>query len=89
MRFLTCVVALLAAPPAAVAIPTGNAAVAGQRSSLFERQRTAPPPCVRANPAPSQEELDARFNAFVEVFVGKSKSIYKAFEYIAADYIVG
>lgn len=89
MRLLTCAVALLAAPFSAVAIPTSNGAVAGQRTSLCERQRKAPPPCVRATPAPTQEELDTRFNAFVQVFVGQSKSIYKAFEYIAADYIVG
>jgi hypothetical protein len=40
------------------------------------------------NPAPSQNETDTRFEAFVQAFVGKSKNITKAFEYIAADYIV-
>lgn len=90
MRPLALAVAFLAAPLAAVAIPTSNAAVAGvpSRSPLFARQRTAPPPCVRMNPPPTQEETNARFEAFVEAFVGRSKNITKAFEYIAADYIV-
>jgi hypothetical protein len=35
-----------------------------------------------------QNETAARFAAFVEAFVGKSKNITKAFEYIAEDYIV-
>ncbi|KAK4096957.1 hypothetical protein N658DRAFT_562110 [Parathielavia hyrcaniae] len=39
------------------------------------------------NPPPTQEETGARFAAFVEVFVGKSKNLPKAFEYIVADYI--
>lgn len=84
-----CFVALLAAPLSAVAIPTSNAAVAGKASTLMiARQQQAPPPCVRMDPPPSQEGTEARFNAFVEVFVGQSKNLYKAFEYIAADYIV-
>jgi hypothetical protein len=84
-------VALLAVPFSAIAFPTNNngAVVSQPRSLLSVRQRKAPPPCVRMNPPPTQEETNARFAAFVEVFVGKSKSISKAFEYIAADYIVG
>jgi hypothetical protein len=39
-------------------------------------------------PPPTQEETEARFNAFVEAFVGKSKKLATAFEYIAEDYIV-
>jgi hypothetical protein len=81
MHLLPCVVALLASPLSAVALPAGNVAVA-------PRQRQAPPPCVRMDPAPTQNETKARFNAFVEVFVGQSKNLYEAFEYIAEDYIV-
>lgn len=82
MHLLTCVVALLAAPLSAVALPTSSVAVTS-------RQRQAPPPCVRMDPAPSQNETEARFNAFVEAFVGQSKNLYEAFTYIAEDYIVG
>ncbi|KAK4151655.1 hypothetical protein C8A00DRAFT_16974 [Chaetomidium leptoderma] len=85
MHLLTCVAALLAAPLSVAALPTSNA---GEPTSLLSaRQRRAPPPCVRMDPAPTEEETNARFAAFVEAFVGKSKSISKAFEHIAADYI--
>lgn len=40
------------------------------------------------NPPPTQKQTDIRFQAFAEAFVGKSKNITKAFEYIVADYIV-
>ncbi|KAH6842184.1 hypothetical protein B0I37DRAFT_447696 [Chaetomium sp. MPI-CAGE-AT-0009] len=88
MHFLTCLVTLVSAPLLAVAIPTSNLVTGQQTSLLLARQRQpAPAPCVRMDPPPTQEETEARFNAFVEVFVGKSKSLAKAFEYIAADYI--
>lgn len=89
MRLRTCAVTLLAAPLAAVAIPTNNAAIAGVPTGLLSsRQAGGPPPCVRMDPAPTQEETEARFEAFVEAFVGSSKNITKAFEYITEDYIV-
>lgn len=77
MRPLACVLAFLAAPLAAVATPT-----------IWARHLKAPPPCVRMNPPPTQKQTDIRFQAFAEAFVGKSKNITKAFEYIVADYIV-
>ncbi|KAK0702421.1 hypothetical protein B0T21DRAFT_266549, partial [Apiosordaria backusii] len=46
-----------------------------------------PTPCVRQTPEPSQEETDARFAEFVEVFVGSKKNISRAFEFIVDDYI--
>ncbi|KAK4235067.1 hypothetical protein C8A03DRAFT_46711 [Achaetomium macrosporum] len=77
MRLLSCLAAFIAAPLSAVAIPTSNATIAGQPTVLlFTRQMRAPPPCT-----------EARFAAFVEAFVGKSKNITKTFEYIAEDYI--
>lgn len=90
MHLLTYAAAFLAAPLTAVAIPINNAAPAGSQVSrpLFARQMTAPPPCVRMDPPPTQEETEARFADFVEAFVGQSKNITKAFEYIVEDYIV-
>ncbi|KAF2665564.1 hypothetical protein BT63DRAFT_448186 [Microthyrium microscopicum] len=75
MRVLTWFTALLATPLVVLAVP--------QRGG----GKAAPTPCKRQSPPPSEAETKARFDAFVEVFVGKQKSIYKSFEYIAADYI--
>ncbi|KAK4186728.1 hypothetical protein QBC35DRAFT_386473 [Podospora australis] len=84
MKFTTVAAFLTAAPLAAVALPTTNEA----SGVIFDRQaRRQPAPCVRQNPAPTQEELDARFASFVDAFVGKNKNITKAFEYIVSDYI--
>ncbi|AEO59472.1 hypothetical protein MYCTH_2307822 [Thermothelomyces thermophilus ATCC 42464] len=77
---MSMLVAVLAAPLSVVAAPTGNIMAARQAP-------VAPTPCVRQDPPPTQEETEARFNDFVEKFVGRSKSIAKAFEYIAEDYI--
>lgn len=89
MHLSACLVTLISAPLLAVAIPTSNLVADEQTGLLLARQRQpAPPPCVRMDPPPTQEETDARFNAFVEAFVGKSKKLAKAFEYIAEDYIV-
>lgn len=61
-------------------------------SSLLLERATAPPPCKRVlDPAPTANETAARFNTFVQAFVGAQggkKNITKAFEYIAEDYIV-
>ncbi|KAL2265082.1 hypothetical protein VTJ83DRAFT_7592 [Remersonia thermophila] len=81
MKLLPCVAALVVAPLSAVALPTGGV-------DLVPRQgQQAPPPCVRQDPPPSQEETEARFRAFVEVFVGPKKNLYEAFKYISDDYI--
>lgn len=79
-----CVVALLVAPLVAVATRTGQPGHLGAKQA-----NGAPTPCVRIDPPPSQEETDARFNTFVDAFVGPSKSLFEAFKYIAEDYIVG
>ncbi|KAL2162587.1 hypothetical protein VTH06DRAFT_7501 [Thermothelomyces fergusii] len=79
--FASVLLALLAYPLSVLAAPSGN-------DRMAARQAPAPPrPCVRQDPAPSQEEIEARFDDFVDRFVGGSKSIAKAFEYIAEDYI--
>lgn len=83
MRALTSVlVAVLASPLAVVAAPTGNTNVAARQAPV------KPTPCVRQDPSPSEEETAALFDDFVDKFVGENKSIAKAFEYIAEDYIV-
>lgn len=89
MHILSCVVALISGPLLTAAIPTSSLVTGQLAGLLLARQRQpAPPPCVRMDPSPTQEETEARFNAFVEAFVGKSKKLAKAFEYIAEDYIV-
>jgi hypothetical protein len=89
MHFSTFLVTLISSPLLVVAIPTSNLVAGEQAGLLLARQRQpAPPPCVRMDPPPTQEETEARFNAFVEAFVGKSKKLATAFEYIAEDYIV-
>ncbi|KAK4142750.1 uncharacterized protein C8A04DRAFT_38121 [Dichotomopilus funicola] len=77
-----CVVALLVAPLTAVATRTRQLGYVAVRQA-----NGAPTPCVRIDPPPSQEETVARFNAFVDAFVGPSKSLFEAFKYIAEDYI--
>lgn len=81
-------VAVLTAPLSAVAIPTGDLGRSSNGQVAARQGPVAPTPCVRQDPPPTQEELEVRFNDFVEAFVGESKSIAKAFEYIAEDYIV-
>ncbi|KAK0669795.1 hypothetical protein QBC41DRAFT_273762 [Cercophora samala] len=85
------IVAVLSAPLAVAALPAAapeaNAVAAAEQdfsSALLEaRQNRRPTPCVRqTNPAPTQEETDARFAEFVEVFVGSRKNISRAFEFI-------
>ena|ERR1700742_2813885 len=74
---------LLASLMALVVMPLGAF------GSLQPRQRLpAPPPCKRMSPAPSEAETKARFDKFVQAFVGPKKNISEAFTYIAADYIV-
>ncbi|KAL2140934.1 hypothetical protein VTI28DRAFT_3031 [Corynascus sepedonium] len=80
-------IAVLTAPLSAVAIPTGNLGRSSNGQVAARQGPVAPTPCVRQDPPPTQEELEVRFNDFVEAFVGESKSIAKAFEYIAEDYI--
>jgi hypothetical protein len=74
------------------AIPSPSEVIGTQGKSLLARQRTAtappPPPCVRKSPPPSEAETEARFDAFVQAFVGPNKNITLAFTYIANDYIV-
>lgn len=61
----------------------------GSFGYLYPRQRLpAPPPCKRMSPTPSESETKARFDRFVQAFVGPKKNITEAFTYIAADYIV-
>jgi hypothetical protein len=86
MKVLPCVLALVAAPLSALALPTGEAALATRQWGGGGQQ--APPPCVRQDPPPSQEELEERFRQFVDYFVGPRKNLYEAFKFIAADYIV-
>ena len=88
MHILSCLVTLISGLLLAAAIPTGSLVPGGQIGLLARQRQPAPPPCVRMDPPPTQEETEARFNAFVEVFVGKSKKLAKAFEYIAEDYVV-
>lgn len=91
------IVAVLSAPLAVAALPAAapeaNAVASAEQdvsSTLLEaRQNRRPTPCVRkTDPAPTQEETDARFAEFVEVFVGSRKNISRAFEFIVDDYIV-
>jgi hypothetical protein len=81
--------ALLAVPFTVLAV-TSSAEVADFPSrAILQRQKIpAPPPCRRQNPPPSESETRAKFDQFVQVFVGPRKNITNAFEYIAADYIV-
>jgi hypothetical protein len=89
MVSLTFLVTLLAIPLAVLSSPTKQEADELTHRNLFARQRLpAPPPCVRMNPAPSQDETKARFDKFVQAFVGPKKDISEAFKYIANDYIV-
>jgi len=88
MRSLTWFTTLIAAPLAVLAVPADNTAVSPLSKTIFARQgAAAPPPCKRMNPPPSEAETRARFAQFVQVFVGPKKNIFKAFEFIAADYI--
>ncbi|KAH6617651.1 hypothetical protein F5144DRAFT_624291 [Chaetomium tenue] len=67
MHLSTCLATLFSAPLLAVAIPTSSPVTGEQTGLLVARQRQpAPPPCVRMDPPPTQEETEARFNAFVE-----------------------
>jgi hypothetical protein len=79
MRAVTLLIALLATSIGALATPSDNEVA---------QRKPAPPPCKRMSPPPSEAETKARFGQFVEVFVGPKKDISKAFEFIAADYIV-
>jgi hypothetical protein len=91
MRALTWFTTFLAAPVAVLAVPANNEAASpmSEATSTFASQRAAaPPPCKRMNPPPSEAQTRARFAQFVQVFVGSKKNISKAFEFIAADYIV-
>ncbi|KAK1759967.1 hypothetical protein QBC47DRAFT_420781 [Echria macrotheca] len=88
MHLLQILTAVLATPGATFGAPVepGTADVA----VLTARQaRKQPPPCTRQNPAPSEESLKARFDTFVQAFVGPAgrKNITEAFEYIVEDYI--
>ncbi|KAI5920927.1 hypothetical protein F4810DRAFT_680286 [Camillea tinctor] len=55
------------------------------RRSLVGRQGTSKF-CTRIIPAPTEEETEARFNAFENLFLVK-KDVYAAFEYILPEYI--
>ena len=89
MYALACLSALLVAPFAVLAAPSGAEVAAPFSRTILPNQRSpAPPPCRRMNPPPSESETKARFDQFVQVFVGPRKNITKAFEYIAVDYIV-
>ncbi|KAK4458561.1 hypothetical protein QBC42DRAFT_300162 [Cladorrhinum samala] len=86
MKFTTLLAGIAAPLVAVSALPSSH--TEATTGMIFDRQaRRQPPPCVRQVPAPSQEELEVRFNDFVQAFVGKQKNITKAFEYIANDYI--
>ncbi|KAH7014368.1 uncharacterized protein B0I36DRAFT_369331 [Microdochium trichocladiopsis] len=64
-----------------VLLPLYGAAVNAQTPNL-----KAPPPCVRATPAPSECQTEARFNEFAEAFI-VTKNITEAFTFIVEDYI--
>ncbi|XXH01044.1 60S ribosomal protein L28 [Hypoxylon texense] len=84
--------AILLAPLGAVAAPAPT-----RTTSLYGRLPPSkamsarswvvtPPPCVALDPAPSEEETEARFDEFADALIVQ-RNLTRAFEYISATYI--
>lgn len=69
-------------------LAVASAPLVALATPIFVPRQSTAKFCTRIDPPPTAEETEKRFNEFADFFLVK-KDIYKAFEYILPEYIVG